>query len=181
MKIKLFFGLLIISNYIATSWIVLADSTIAPKKSFKEGIHDLENESEQLCSHIQEKSLATIKQFKNLMQDAHIYCPNREELEVSLYNIAVQADTHYTDVTQQLSTCNSILYVLTKSLESGNLADFYLKEGNYSIVTNIIDKWHQTVLNFKSEIHTQNVPLDIILNNKKTFFMTIGYLDYSSP
>ena len=115
------------------------------------------------------------------MQDAHIYCPNREELEVSLYNIAVQADTHYTDVTQQLSTCNSILYVLTKSLESGNLADFYLKEGNYSIVTNIIDKWHQTVLNFKSEIHTQNVPLDIILNNKKTFFMTIGYLDYSSP
>ena len=170
MSNKKFFELLIITSYIAIQWIASADNTVNGNESFGQRIKNLQDETNNLCSYIRETSLVTTKGFIRLIQDAHIHCPNLQELEVYLFNIATQADTHFSDINQQLSTCDSIVYMLTKSLDSGGLVDYHLKEGDYSLVTSTIDKWHQSFLNFKSDFHLKNIPLEIILNNKKSFF-----------
>jgi len=157
-------------TYITVPCVIFAANNADDSQSFSDRIKTLQDETGYLFSYIEGTSLVTTKEFITSIQDAHTDCPNLKEMEVSLANIATQADTYHFYVTKQLSDCKALLYMLKESLDNGGLVDYYLKEGNYSLVTSTIDKWHQSFLNFRSEFYLTNTPLDIILSNKKIFF-----------
>jgi len=161
---------LIAITYTTVPCVVFAANNAGDSQSFSDRIKTLQDETGYLFSYIEGTSLVATKEFITLIQDSHIPCPNLKEMEVSLANIATQADTYHSYVTKQLSDCKALLYMLKESLDNGGLVDYYLKNGNYSLVTSIIDKWHQEFSNIKSEFDLTDIPLDIILNNKKVFF-----------
>jgi len=149
---------------------VYVDSNSDGKQSFSQQIQSLQSETDHLCSYIRMASLVSVKKLIRLMQDRHAVRPNLQSTEVSLVNIAAQDEKYQSYVIQQLNDCDAIRYMLMKSVDSGALVDYYLKEGNYSLVSSIIDKWHQQFLNLRSKFNLGYTSLDIILNNKQSFF-----------
>lgn len=143
---------------------------IDDSQSFSERIVTLQTETRYLCTHIEDKSLGTTKRFKRLLQDAHIYCPDMKAMEPALVNIETMANTYYSFIIQQLDDCQELSKMLTKGLENGGLVVYYLKEGNYSLVTSIIDKWHETFTKFHATFYLTDTPLDIMLKNNKIFY-----------
>lgn len=150
--------------------LVPADANTGDNQLFNDRIQTLQDETGYLCSYMEGTSLVITKNFIRLIQDSHIHCPDMKAMEVTLTNIAIQADTYHFYVTKQSSDCKELLYMLTKSLDNGGLVDFHRKQGNYSRVTSTIDKWHQKFLDLKFKFHLTDTPLDIMLNNKKIFY-----------
>ncbi|CAF3339133.1 unnamed protein product [Rotaria socialis] len=170
MNTRNFFVLLITITYITVQCVVLADNNTGDNQSFSDRIKSLQNETGYLCSFIEGASLVATKEFITLIRDAHIHSPNLKAMEVLLTNIANQADAYHSSVIEQLSDCKALLYMLTESLDNGGMVDYYLNEGNYSVVTSSIDKWHQSFLDFRSKFYLTDTALDIIISNKKVFF-----------
>ncbi|CAM4844259.1 unnamed protein product [Rotaria magnacalcarata] len=165
-----FFVLLITITYITGQCVVLADNNTGGNQSFSDRIKSLQNETGYLCSFIEGAALVGTKEFITLIRDAHIHSPNLKAMEILLTNITNQADTYHSSVIKQLSDCKALLYMLTESLDNGGMVDYYLNEGNYSVVTSSIDKWHQSFLDFRSKFYLTDTALDIIISNKKVFF-----------
>ncbi|CAF2073005.1 unnamed protein product [Rotaria magnacalcarata] len=169
MNTRNFFVFLITITYITVQCVVFADNNTGDSQSFSGRIKSLQNETDYLCSFIEGASLIATKEFLTLIRDAHIHSPNLKEMEVLLTNIANQADTYHSSVSEQLSDCKALLYMLTDSLDNGGMVDYYLNEGNYSVVTSSIDKWHQSFSDFRSKFYLTDTALDIIISNKKVF------------
>ncbi|CAF1372146.1 unnamed protein product [Adineta ricciae] len=60
--------------------------------------------------------------------------------------------------------------MLKKGLENGHLVMSYLTEGNYSLVTQITEKWHQVFTDFQAKFYITDAPLEVMLKSKKIFY-----------
>lgn len=156
--------------YMGLPFSVFGDDDTGDTQSFNERVITLQTETRYLCTHIEEKSLVATKRFKTLMQDAHINCPDIKAMEIALVNVETMANTYHSFVVEQLKDCQELSKMLTKGLENGDLVVYYLKEGNYSLVTSSIDKWHETFTKFHATFYLTDTPLEIILKNNKIFY-----------
>ena len=150
--------------------VTLADSDISNSTSFNERIIALQEGTQGLCSHMEKQLLVTANKFKRLMRDAHTKCPNFNMMDVTLANIDMKANQHYSFLEEQLNGCRELSYMLTKGLESGGLVAFYLMEGNYSLVSSIIDTWQRSFFKFRTRFYLTDTPLEIISQNSKVFY-----------
>jgi hypothetical protein len=137
---------------------------------FSGKIRTAEDEVRSLCSHIEQKTLTEATAFKQLIGDAHLYCPHRTTMEPILENINIMAGKHTIAVKKQLGMCLELLRMLASGLESGDFVVHYLKEGNYSLATSTIDKWHESFTKLHATFYAASVPLESMLGNSKVFF-----------
>lgn len=162
--------LLIAMTYMTHPFVTAADDVTIDSESFSGRVIALQDETRYLCSHIEEKSLVAIKRFKTLMRDAHIHCPDNKAMETTLVNVEAMAKKYYSFIAEQQTDCWELFNMLTKGLENGGLVVYNLKEGNYSLVTSIIDKWHESFTKFRATFYLTDTPLEIMLENKKVFY-----------
>ena len=170
MKMYSFILVLTILIYITFPSTTLADSNTNSNQSFNEQIITLQKGTQDLCSHIEKQSLVMTKKFKTLMRDAPNKCPDRQAMEAALINIESKATQYYSLLEEQLHSCQELSNMLTKGLESGGLVAFYLMEGNYSLVSNIIDNWHKAFTKFRTHFYLTDTPLEIISQSSNVFY-----------
>lgn len=139
-------------------------------KSFGDEIQTLQNSTRVLGYHLENKMLIDAKTMRTLMRDAHRDCPDNNAMEVTLVNLQQMADKYYSNVKNQLEKHKELQNMLTKGLESGDMIIFSLMEGKYSYVASIIEKWHQELLKFRMAFYVMEMPLEVMLENKKVFY-----------
>ncbi|UJR13212.1 hypothetical protein I4U23_000234 [Adineta vaga] len=165
-----FLVILITVNCIDLPFLVFGDEDTVGSQSFSERIITLQTDTQYLCNHIEEISFGVTKRLKTLIQDAHIYCPDIKRMEIQLINIETMAGKYHALVADQLNDCQELSKMLNRGLENGGLVVFYLKEGNYSFVTSIIDNWHEKFTKFHATFFLTDTPLEIMLKDKKVFY-----------
>ena len=160
------FGMALVIIYVFAA----VDGQSGDSNSFAVKIRTAEDDIRCFCSHIENKTLTEATAFKRLMGDAHLYCPDSKTMQPALKNMNIMAGKHTIAVKKQLDMCQELLKMLSSGLENGDLVVHYLKEGNYSLVTSIIDKWHQSFTKFRATCFVVGVPVESILGNRKVFF-----------
>jgi len=69
-----------------------------------------------------------------------------------------------------LNTCKDLVDLVTDGLYSGNLLSFYLGNGNYTLASDIINKWHLSFTKFNLQFIPIDIPLEIIAQNSNVFY-----------
>ena len=136
---------------------------------FHNRIDLIQREAASICKYIEETMMPMARQFKLLIYDARPICPAFDGMEKDLANIGTQADRYSSAVAEQSYICQKQLYMLKNGLESGAMLINYMKTGNYTLSSEIVDKWHQSFENFSAKFHVWHIPMDIMLANKKIF------------
>jgi hypothetical protein len=170
MKIDPHIMILTIVIYMAGISTVFAEVNTIDSQSFFERIITLQNETRSICSSIEQKSLVATKNFKTLLRNVHVVCPDIEAMQKTLANIETKTNQYHLLVTEQLQGCQELSTMLTKGLENGGLVAFYLMEGNYTLVTRILDNWHESFTKFHAKFDLIDTPLEIILQNAQVFY-----------
>ena len=160
------FGMVLLLIYVS----VPIDGQSNDSDSFAVRIRTAEDEIRSLCSHIEEKTLKEATTFKRLMGDAHLHCPDHTTMDTILAKVDIMAGEHSISVKKQLDSCQELLRMLASGLESGDLVVHYLKEGNYSLVTSMIDKWHESFTKFRATYFVAGLPVERMFANSKVFY-----------
>ena len=150
--------------------VIIADDVASDTQSLQSHILSLQNETQLLCSHIEQSMLPRAKHFKATMDNAHKTCPDYQTMEPMLTNMENMARKHHSHVELYVHGCRELSKMLTNGLENGDLVTLYLREGNYSLVTMITDKWHESFTKFHATFYATKVPLRIIRENSKIFY-----------
>lgn len=171
--------IMIASMIIFATILVTTRADSAPDdKSFSDYVFNLQNDFKSLCSYIGRNTLSTATEFRNLIRNAHIYCPNMDALKIKLSYMENMASQHISFVKRQSDSCQELSNMLLEGLENGDLLIYYLKEGNYSLVTSIIDKWHEAFTNFASTFYIMDIPIEIMLSNAEVFYYDMSMIQY---
>ncbi|CAF1060964.1 unnamed protein product [Adineta steineri] len=138
--------------------------------SFSDQIKSFQDDAKSLCSHMEEVTLFDASYFQKLMQDAHESCPDYQRMESILSYMESTSEKHHSSVDKQLNAYHELLRVLTEGLKSGGMVVFYLKEGNYEFVRNILNEWHASFTKYRATFYPADIPIEIMIENRKTFF-----------
>ena len=136
---------------------------------FNDRIAQVQNETESTCTSIQNIMLAMARKFVSLIQDAPDKCPAFNKMKKDLNNIGNQALDYRAALEEASLICQQQVKMLTKGLESGSMVLYYLKKANYTLATEIVDKWHQSFENYSAKFNMWHIPMDNMLKNKRIF------------
>lgn len=161
--------LLITIIFISHPWVILADDNKC-RTDFDACIEHVQDETQSLCSFIEKTMLERAETFNTLMQDAHgEKCPDYKEMEVTLSNIETQSRKYNNVIKNHLQQCKELSDRLINGLGNGGRIIFYKREGNYSLVDEYLDNWHQSFLNFRNNFNKNNL-VDAMLGSRKIFY-----------
>jgi hypothetical protein len=147
-----------------------SNQNTAQRKGFPEEVKNLEKKTQELCTFIETKSIFQANEFLKHLHNAHTKCPDLDKMNNRLLNMLDQAKKHRSGLIEEFDSCKKLSDMLSNGLENANLVIFYLTEGNYTLVKEILGNWHQKFENFRFSFYPRNTALEIISENSLVFY-----------
>ena len=148
----------------------LPDGTICDFSSISNQIFLLQSETRTLCSHMNEITLPTANNFKNLMRNSRILCPNYTEMGTWLSHMENMGKEHHLLVEKQLKDCHALSNMVTNGLEHGGSAVFHLLQGNYSLFAKITNEWREQFTKSLTTHYSTKPLVERMLDNSHVFY-----------
>jgi hypothetical protein len=123
-----------------------------------------------LCTFIETNSISQANEFLKHLYNAHTKCPDLDKMNNRLLNVLNQAKKHRSGLIEELDSCKKLSDMLSNGPENANLVIFYLTEGDYTLVSEILRIWHQKFENFRFSFYLRNTALEILSKNSNVFY-----------